>query len=245
MPIKLPEPSTIQSMPNISKRAFNKLPLNLNNINTQLSLFKQNSTLLAVSKKQTASTIQQAYLLGQRRFGENYAQEALPKIEELRDLNIEWHFIGPIQSNKCRAIAENFHWAQSLDRISIADKLNKLCPANKTLQVCVQVNVDKEANKSGIYIEELENLCMHIHALPRLELRGLMLIPKATKCISEQRQSFAKIKEQFMLLQKKYAQLDTLCMGMSNDYLIALEEGATMIRIGTALFGKRNSSHKA
>lgn len=212
----------------------------LDGIFTQLATFDQQPALLAVSKRQDSSQLREAFLAGQKRFGENYLQEALTKIEQLKDLNIEWHFIGPIQSNKCKAIAENFHWVQSLDRSTIADKLNKHCPNNKILQVCVQINIDQEKDKSGIHERELDEFCAHIQSLPKLQLRGLMLIPKATENISEQKQSFVKMHTHFKSLQKKYSHIDTLSMGMSGDYLIALEEGATMIRLGSALFGKRN-----
>ena len=209
-------------------------------ITEQLSQYKHRPQLLAVSKKQSTANIREAFEAGQCRFGENYLQEALEKIQTLEDLTIEWHFIGPIQSNKCKAIAESFHWVQSLDRIKVAKKLNDYCPDGKKLHVCIQVNIDREENKSGIYAEDLERFCEQLSPFNNLNLRGLMLIPKARESISEQRQSFAKLHALFTRLQDKYPTIDTLSMGMSKDYDIALEQGSTMIRLGTSLFGTRN-----
>ena len=199
----------------------------------------QNPKLLAVSKQQSAAQIAVAFLAGQKRFGENYAQEALDKILQLSTCDIEWHFIGPIQSNKCKIIAQHFHWVQSLDRIKIAEKLNRYCPEGKVLNVCVQVNIDQEVSKSGILENEIASFCHSLSAFPRLKLRGLMAIPKANESHSEQRQSFAKLTDCFKQLQIQHPSVDTLSMGMSDDYRIALEEGATMIRLGSKLFGAR------
>jgi pyridoxal phosphate enzyme (YggS family) len=215
------------------------IALQINAIIHKLSAFEQNPQLLAVSKKQSISDIRKAFEAGQRHFGENYLQEALEKIHTLKDLAIEWHFIGPIQSNKCKAIAENFHWVQSLDRIKVVKKLNEHCPREKQLQVCIQVNIDREQNKSGIFVENIEQFCEQLSTLNNVKLRGLMLIPKATENISDQRQSFAKLSALFKHLQNKYPEMDTLSMGMSKDYQIALEQGSTMIRLGTSLFGER------
>jgi len=160
-------------------------------------------------------------------------------MEDLKAYPIEWHFIGPIQSNKCKAIAENFHWVQSLDRLKIAEKLTNYCPKGKILNICVQVNVDMEENKSGILIEDLPNFCDSLGAFTQLKLRGLMAIPKASESFDKQRESFAKLASSFKELKASYPDVDTLSMGMSNDYQIALNEGSTMIRIGTSLFGSR------
>jgi PLP dependent protein len=226
-------------MININQATIEQFSKKLNVITQELHAFPQNPKLLAVSKQQSAEQIAVAFLAGHKRFGENYAQEALPKMLQLRAYDIEWHFIGPIQSNKCKIIAENFHWVQSLDRIKVAEKLNSYCPQGKILNVCVQVNIDQEINKSGMLENEVLNFCQSLKAFPRLKLKGLMAIPKATQNHSEQRQSFAKLARCFKQLQMQHPDIDTLSMGMSVDYHIALEEGATMIRIGSKLFGAR------
>jgi len=227
---------------------MSNLAEHLNSINTRLNICMQNlpkeqsigkPVLLAVSKGQSEQQILNAYQLGLRCFGENYLQEALRKMDALQTLDIEWHFIGPIQSNKCKTIAERFAWVQSLDRIKIAEKLNQHCPAGKILNVCIQINIDDETQKSGIPVQELNDFCTRLDQFARLRLRGLMVIPKNTESVSEQRQSFANIAKVFKTLQKTYPDIDTLSMGMSNDFEIACEQGSTMIRIGTALFGKR------
>ncbi len=227
---------------------MSNLAEHLDGINTRLNICLtrlagsqsvQKPVLLAVSKGQSAQQIREAYQLGLHRFGENYLQEALQKMAVLTSLDIEWHFIGPIQSNKCKAIAEHFCWVQSLDRIKIAEKLNQYCPADKILNVCVQINIDDEKQKSGIRVKELEDFCTRLSQLPHLRLRGLMAIPKVTESVSEQRQSFANIAKVFKILQTTYVDIDTLSMGMSDDFELACEQGSTMIRLGTALFGKR------
>lgn len=200
-----------------------------------------NARLLAVSKQQNAETLAQAFLAGQTCFGENYLQEALAKMQLLQDYAIEWHFIGPIQSNKCKAIAEHFQWVQSVDRFNIAEKLAKFCPSGKILQICVQVNVDQEVNKSGLQINEVFDFCEAIKNFPQLCLRGLMAIPKVSENSDDQRKSFVKLANCFKELQKHYPTMDTLSMGMSNDYKIALEEGASLIRLGSKLFGERKN----
>ncbi len=207
-----------------------------------LARYPQKPRLLAVSKTQPAALLEQAYLAGQRAFGENYVQEGCTKITALRHLpNIEWHFIGPIQSNKCKHIAEHFHWVQSLDRLKIAALLNQHCPPHKRLQVCIQVNIDNEAQKAGIAPEALLSFCEALLAFPQLQVRGLMVLPKAGKSIGEQDASFARIAQHFAALQAQFpAQtIDTLSMGMSDDYLAALKHGSTLIRIGSAIFGER------
>ncbi len=196
--------------------------------------------LLAVSKTWAADTLRQANQAGQRLFGENYVQEALKKITELIDLNIEWHFIGPIQSNKTKDIATHFHWVQSLDRLKIAQRLAQQRPKNMPdLNVCIQVNIDNETSKSGILPAELFSFAQQISKLDNLILRGLMIIPTKTTDQKQQRISFKKACTLFEKLAEKYPSVDTLSMGMSADMILAIEEGSTMVRIGTALFGER------
>lgn len=196
--------------------------------------------LLAVSKKQSAEKILAAFHAGQTCFGESYVQEALEKITALSHLPIEWHFIGGIQSNKTKSIANHFHWVQSIDRASIAVALNKHRPYDlPPLNVCIQINIDDEETKSGVIEDELRALADTITQLPRLSLRGLMCIPKKTTCKTHQKNTFLKVANlQEQLISAGYP-LDTLSMGMSDDYIPAIESGSTMVRIGTAIFGKR------
>ena len=194
--------------------------------------------LLAVSKTKPASDLREAYAAGLRDFGENYLQEALGKQTELSDLPLIWHFIGPIQSNKTRAIAENFAWVHSVDRLKIAQRLSEQRPADlPPLNICIQVNVSGEASKSGCTPEDLPALAQAISALPNLRLRGLMAIPEPTEDSDEQNAAFAAIRT---LQDQLNLPLDTLSMGMSHDLEAAIAQGATWVRIGTALFGARN-----
>jgi pyridoxal phosphate enzyme (YggS family) len=197
--------------------------------------------LIAVSKTQPAAAVAQAYDCGQRDFGENYLQEAQEKQAELTQLpDIVWHFIGPIQSNKTRAIAENFAWIHSIDREKIAQRLNAHRPADLApLQVCLQVNIDDEATKAGVSLSELTALAKAISQLPRLQLRGLMAIPCASNNAEQQRSAFAKLRQALQDLQTQGYALDTLSMGMSGDMEAAIAEGATMVRVGTDIFGAR------
>jgi len=200
----------------------------------------QSINLLAVSKMQSPLAIREAYDAGQMLFGENYCQEAIGKQSQLSDLAIEWHFIGPIQSNKTQLIAQHFNWVHSIDRLKIAQRLNDARPENlDPLQVCIQVNISNEENKSGIAQQDLESLADAISKLPRLKLRGLMAIPKPSKDINTQRLQFKLVRECYDKLLAKGFALDTLSIGMSDDYPIAIEQGATIIRIGSALFGAR------
>lgn len=197
-------------------------------------------TLLAASKTNPAECLREAFTAGQTIFGENYLQEALAKIPVLADLPIEWHFIGPIQSNKTRRIAENFAWVHSVDRKKIADRLSKDRPESlPPLQICLQVNVSGEGSKSGVAPEEVAELAAHIVALPRLKLRGVMAIPELTKATALQRSQFRMLREAYDRLKRDGYELDTISMGMSEDLDIAIEEGATMVRVGTAIFGPR------
>jgi pyridoxal phosphate enzyme (YggS family) len=194
--------------------------------------------LLAVSKTKPASDLREAFSAGLRDFGENYLQEALGKQTELSDLPLIWHFIGPIQSNKTRAIAENFAWVHSVDRLKIAQRLSEQRPADlPPLNVCIQVNVSGEASKSGCAPEDLPALAQAIIALPNLRLRGLMAIPEPTDDSDEQNAAFAAVRT---LQDQLNLPLDTLSMGMSHDLEAAIAQGATWVRIGTALFGARN-----
>ncbi|MCQ2995073.1 YggS family pyridoxal phosphate-dependent enzyme [Pseudomonas syringae] len=194
--------------------------------------------LLAVSKTKPAEALREAYAAGLRDFGENYLQEALGKQLELADLPLCWHFIGPIQSNKTRAIAENFAWVHSVDRLKIAQRLSEQRPEDlPPLNICIQVNVSGEASKSGCTPADLPALAEAISALPRLELRGLMAIPEPTDDIAEQNAAFAAVST---LQAQLNLPLDTLSMGMSHDLEAAIAQGATWVRIGTALFGARD-----
>lgn len=194
--------------------------------------------LLAVSKTKPAAAIREVYAAGVRDVGENYLQEALAKQLELTDLPLTWHFIGPIQSNKTRAIAEHFDWVHSVDRLKIAQRLSEQRPAGlPALNVCVQVNVSGEASKSGCNPDELPALAQAIAALPHLKLRGLMAIPEPTDDPAAQAAAFARVRQ---LQDSLNLGLDTLSMGMSHDLEAAITQGATWVRIGTALFGARD-----
>jgi hypothetical protein len=204
------------------------------------STYQQHVQLLAVSKAQPASAIREAYAAGQTIFGENYSQEALEKQKQLTDLAIEWHFIGPIQSNKTQIIAQNFSWVHSVDRLKIAQRLNEARASIKTpLNVCIQVNVSNEDTKSGVLPEQLEALAEAIESLPNLNLRGLMAIPAPTADTTLQIAQFKQVRECYDALISRGFALDTLSIGMSNDYETAISQGATIVRIGSALFGAR------
>lgn len=210
--------------------------------------------LLAVSKTRGPDELRAAIASGQKAFGENYLQEALDKIAALSDTpDLEWHFIGPIQSNKTRAIAENFHWVHSIDRLRVAQRLaNQRPQALPPLSVCIQVNIDNEPSKAGVKPEDIPELAAAIRDMPQLCLRGLMAIPNPDQTRDRLRQRFAELRELLQTLQRRYnpgasasgstdgAQwLDTLSMGMSADLEDAIAEGATLVRVGTALFGRR------
>lgn len=196
--------------------------------------------LLAVSKAQTADKLRAAYLAGQRAFGENYVQEAIAKQALLTDCAIDWHFIGPIQSNKTQLIAQHFAWVHSVDRLKIAERLSSARPpALAPLHVCIQINSSLEATKSGADLAEISALAKAINALPGLKLRGLMAIPAPAKDFAAQRAQFKIVHDAFKALQQQGFDLDTLSIGMSDDYVAAIHEGATIVRIGSALFGAR------
>lgn len=196
--------------------------------------------LLAASKGHSAAEISTALTCGQRDFGENYLQEALTKIIPLDSPEICWHFIGPIQSNKSRMIAETFAWVHSLDRVKIARRLNDMRPDSlPNLNVCIEVNIDDEPSKSGIRPNELMDFAAEVRQFPRLQLRGLMAMPKPCDDFELQRASFHRLYESYSLLKNRDLPLDTLSMGTSSDLEAAIAEGATIVRVGTAIFGPR------
>ncbi len=202
--------------------------------------------LLAVSKGQNSQALQLAWQAGLRNFGENYLQEALKKIAALDDIAPCWHFIGPIQSNKTQDIAQHFSWVHSIERLKIARRLNQQRPEHlPPLNVCIQVNIDREASKSGIDPAHCLELALAINALPRLKLRGLMVIPRQREQLKTQRQPYslaAKLLDNLKNSSADLASLDTLSMGMSGDMSAAIAEGATIVRVGTAIFGPRTAT---
>ncbi len=201
-------------------------------------------TLVAVSKGQKPSALNAAYDAGVRAFGESYVQEALLKLAALGHLPIEWHFIGPLQGNKTGAIARHFSWVHGLERERIARRLSesRLEAGLAPLQVCVQVNLSQEPSKSGVALQALEALVHEVALLPGLRLRGLMTLPEPTSSTALQRQRFAALRQEQERLIRLGYDLDTLSMGMSGDYIAALAEGSTIVRIGTAIFGERNNT---
>lgn len=203
----------------------------------------QDIQLLAVSKTHPASSIAEFYQLGQKAFGENYLQEALEKIEKLKDLSIEWHFIGHVQRNKTKHLAEKFAWVHGVDRLIIAERLSNQRPQNlQPLNICLQVNIDDQESKDGCRSDEVAELVEKISRLPNLKLRGLMVIPKP-----EHLQAFTTTKQLFDEVKQYHAQpeqWDTLSMGMSADMADAIQAGSTMVRVGTALFGARDYSNQ-
>ena len=197
-------------------------------------------SLLAVSKAQPAACVLEAAAAGQTTFGENYVQEGVEKINAIGCTDLEWHFIGPLQSNKTRAVAESFSWVHTIDRLKIAERLSQQRPEwLPPLQICLQVNVSGEDSKSGIHSAEATKLARDVVKLPRLRLRGLMAIPAASDDPTQQRNSFRTLHQLFEQLRTNGFDLDTLSMGMSNDMEAAIAEGATLLRIGTAIFGER------
>jgi pyridoxal phosphate enzyme (YggS family) len=196
--------------------------------------------LLAVSKKKPLEAILAAASIGQRDFGENFVQEGINKIAACGRDDLIWHFIGHLQANKTRAVAENFQWVHTVDRLKIARRLSQQRPEGRAdLNICIEVNVDAEESKSGVSPAELPNLAAAIAELPRLRLRGLMCLPAIRSDVDEQRKPFAALRSMSESLQASGLTLDTLSMGMSADYAAAIQEGATIVRIGTALFGER------
>lgn len=195
--------------------------------------------LLAVSKTRTTEEVRKLAQAGQLDFGENYVADALPKIHALKPLGLTWHFVGTVQSNKTNMIAQYFDWVHSLDRARIAHRLND-ARSNEPLNVCVQVNVDDEPQKSGVCLGDVADLVRDLQELPLLRLRGLMSIPRARSNPEESRTAFSTLYQLFQEVRPPESEhWDTLSMGMTNDYEIAIEEGATLVRLGTALFGPR------
>ncbi len=198
--------------------------------------------LLAVSKTWPAAAVREAAARGQRAFGESYAQEAVAKVEALAGLGLEWHFIGPLQSNKTRLVAEAFSWVHGIDRLKLAERLSAQRPTGlPPLQVCVQVNVSGEASKSGVAPADAPALCRAVASLPNLKLRGLMAIPEPTEDMMRLRGRFASVRQLLDDLNREGLALDTLSMGMSHDLEAAILEGATIVRVGTAIFGQRQA----
>jgi pyridoxal phosphate enzyme (YggS family) len=196
--------------------------------------------LLAVSKKQPLGKIREAAAAGQRHFGENFVQEGLEKIEALAELDLTWHFIGHLQSNKTRPVAESFDWVHTIDKIKTARRLDEQRPPGlPPLNICIQVNVDDEASKAGISPDKLPDLAAACAELPRLRLRGLMCLPAVREDFEAQRVPFAALRRMTDDLRRRGQDVDTLSMGMTGDYRAAIFEGATIVRIGTALFGER------
>ena len=227
--------TTIADRISIAQSRINQAAQNCSRSSAEISL-------LAVSKTKPISDIVAAYQAGQRLFGENYVQEGETKITALQANypDIEWHFIGPLQSNKSKIVAEHFDWMHTLSRDKIAQRLHEQRPSNKPpLNVCIQVNISQEESKSGVNAEDVATLALTINSLSKLTLRGLMAIPTATNDEQIQQQEFAQLKQLFDQLKQQYPSVDTLSMGMSNDMDIAIANGSTMVRIGSAIFGER------
>ncbi len=201
---------------------------------------KDSVSLLAVSKTHTADKIVEAVAVGQRDFGENYLQEALEKISALAELNLQWHFIGAIQANKTRAIAENFSWVHSVSREKIAERLHLQRPTNlPPLNICIQINLNEEKSKSGLLLEDIEGFIETLAPLNRLRVRGLMVIPEKIDAFDKQLENYQRVTDCFDQLNKAGFSLDVLSMGMSQDLSAAIAAGSTMVRVGTAIFGAR------
>ncbi|MDR0577791.1 MAG: YggS family pyridoxal phosphate-dependent enzyme [Candidatus Accumulibacter sp.] len=199
--------------------------------------------LLAVSKTWPASRVLEAAAAGQRAFGENYVQEGIDKIREVARTDLEWHFIGPLQGNKTRQVAEAFDWVHSVDRLKIAERLSAQRPRTlPPLQACLQVNISGEATKSGVAPQDVSALAREVARLPGIALRGLMAIPAPAADLAGQREPFARLRRLFEQLIREGLALDTLSMGMSGDIEAAVAEGATLVRVGTAIFGERDKS---
>ena len=216
-----------------------KLNLEINEICRNFGKEVNEITILAASKSQPIEKIEEAFNGGIRNFGENYLQEAEPKIDSLNK-EVIWHFIGAIQTRKAKRIAEIFDWVHTVDSLKLAKKLNDSRPeSQEPLKVCVQLNIDEEDSKAGIKVHELETFLSEVSSLKNLDVKGLMVIPKPRNSLEEQHSIFKEIKEIFDSLNQKGIKMDTLSMGMSSDYGPAIKEGSTIIRIGTGIFGLR------
>lgn len=223
------------------KNKLQSIKTNINFLEKKYARSSHTIELLAVSKTKSVELIQQAYDAGQRSFGENYVQEAIEKINYFKSVArlITWHFIGSLQSNKARVVAENFNWVQTIDSIKLAEKLNAFRPDDlDKLNVCIQVNISDESQKSGIKFSELDKLVFEIEKLPRLRLRGLMAIGFANHP-KENKKAYENLYKAFQALKLNYDSVDTLSLGMSQDMALAIEHGSTMVRIGRAIFGER------
>lgn len=226
------------------KQNINQITLQIENSVKKCARHPNSVQLLAVSKTKPIKLLEQAMAVGQRAFGENYVQEGVEKVQYFQsnhaDIALEWHFIGPIQSNKTRPIAEHFDWVHSVDRLKIAQRLNEQRPNNLgELNVLIQVNISSEESKSGTTSEEVMELAAAINEMPNLTLRGLMSIPANVSNYDEQLAAFTQLASIQNQLRAQYPQVDTLSMGMSGDMDAAIEAGSTMVRIGTAIFGTR------
>ena len=204
------------------------------------SKIDKNVKLVAVSKKKSWEDILEAYENGISDFGENYLQESLEKISKLKDLKINWHFIGNIQSNKCEEIAKNFDWVHTIDRLKVARLIDKYCPENKCIKCLIQINIDDEESKSGIKVEEVEIFLKELSSLKKLKICGLMIIPNPNVELSDLQQTFKKIKMLADRLIESYENLTEISMGMSRDFELAIKEGSTIVRLGETIFGARN-----
>ncbi|MDC9597632.1 YggS family pyridoxal phosphate-dependent enzyme [Xenorhabdus anantnagensis] len=231
---------------------MNNIEQNLHDVRNRISLAAQKCgrspeeiTLLAVSKTKPANAIAEAIANGQREFGENYVQEGVEKIQLFNNRNdLVWHFIGPLQSNKSRLVAENFDWCHTVDRLKIAQRLSEQRPENmQPLNILIQINISGEESKSGILLEELTELAAIINELPNLVLRGLMAIPAPESNVEHQIAVFRQMEQAFVELKTRYPQVDTLSMGMTDDMQAAITCGSTLVRIGTAIFGARQYSY--
>ena len=200
----------------------------------------KNVKLVAVSKKKSWQEILEAYENGISDFGENYLQESLKKISKLKDLKISWHFIGSIQSNKCKEIAENFDWVHTIDRLKIARLIDRYCPEEKFIKCLIQINIDNEESKSGIKVEEVENFLNELSGLKKIKISGLMIIPNPNEEMSDLQKTFRKIKILADRLIENYENLTEISMGMSRDFELAIKEGSTIVRLGETIFGARN-----
>ncbi len=222
-------------------KALNQVTLELHEYEEKYARLPGSVILLAVSKRKPVSAILEAMQAGQTAFGENYVDEGVDKILTINDKSLQWHFIGAIQSRKCTQIAEHFDWVHGVDRLKVATRLSNARPDSATpLNICLQVNLDQEENKAGVTIEEVRELALACSMLPRLRVRGLMAIPAPRDDITEQREVFAKLSDTLINLKNDLPDLDTLSMGMSADMEAAIAEGATIVRVGTAIFGVRD-----
>jgi pyridoxal phosphate enzyme (YggS family) len=195
--------------------------------------------LVAVSKQQSIGKILQAINCGQKNFGENYLQEAIEKINLLKEHKLEWHFIGPVQSNKCKLIAENFSWVHTIDRLKIARRINEARENMPPMNICIQINISQEVTKNGLLLDDLDNFADELKTYDNLKLRGLMAIPSNSLSNEKLTIEFNLLRSKYEIMKKKYSSLDTLSMGMSNDYLLAIKNGSNLVRIGSKIFGKR------